>query len=149
MTLFRKHIDFVRLVVVLVAGTFLSACMTWQTQSLRPERFHSADSTQAVRLTLTSGDRIMVHAPVITRDSLVGMQTRSGASPDSLERVSIPLTAIRKAEMKTNDPAGKVRVAADGLLATGLVVALVGIAVVVVAERAAKSAFAGWKFAAE
>ena len=149
MTLFRKHIDFVRLIVVVVAGTFLSACMTWQTQSLQPERIHSADSTQAVRLTLTSGDRIMVHAPVITRDSLVGMQTRSGASPDSLERVSIPLTAIRKAEMKTNDPAGKVRVAADGLLATGLVVALVGIAVVVVAERAAKSAFAGWKFAAE
>ncbi len=90
MLLFRKHIDFARLVAVVMAGTFLSACMTWQTQSLQPERLYRADSTQTVRLTLTSGDTIMVHAPAITGDSLVGMQTRPGASPDSLERVSIP-----------------------------------------------------------
>jgi hypothetical protein len=30
MTLLRKHIDFVRLVAVVMAGTFLSACMTWR-----------------------------------------------------------------------------------------------------------------------
>ena len=146
MALFRKHIGFVRLVVVVVAGTFLSACMTWQPQSLQPERFHSADSTQAVRLTLTSGETIMVHAPVITRDSLVGMQTRLGASPDSLERVSIPLTAIRKAELKQNDPAGNVRVESHGLLGAGLVAAVVGIAVFVVVKQIAKSAFSGWTF---
>ncbi len=148
MALFRKHLGFVRLVVVVVAGTFLSACMTWQPQSLQPERFHSADSTQAVRLTLTSGETIMVHAPVVTRDSLVGMQARPGASPDSLERVSIPLTAIRKAEMKQHDLAGHVRVD-HGLLSAGLVAAVVGIAVVVVAAEVAKkvgSAFAGWEF---
>jgi len=146
MALFRKHLGFVRLVVVVVAGTFLSACMTWQPQSLQPERFHSADSTQAVRLTLTSGETIMVHAPVVTRDSLVGMQARPGASPDSLERVSIPLTAIRKAELKQHDLAGHARVEAHGLLVAGLVAAaVVGIAAVVVAAEL-KSAFAGWEF---
>ena len=141
MALFRKHIAFVRLVVVVVAGTFLSACMTWQPQALQPERFHSADSTQAVRLTLTSGETIIVHAPVITGDSLVGMQTRPGESPDSLERVGIPLTAISRAEMKKNDPAGP-RLFGSGLVVT----ALVGIAAVVIVKEVAESAFAGWKF---
>lgn len=121
MALFRKHIDFVRLVVVVAAGTFLSACMTWQTQSLQPERFRTADSTQTMRLTLTSGDTIMVHAPVITGDSLVGMQTRPGAPPDSLERVSIPLTAISQAEMKKTDHAE------NALIAIGLLAAIAGI----------------------
>ncbi len=102
MLLFRKHIDFTRLVAVVMAGMFFSACMTWQTQSLQPERFSSADSTQQVRLTLTSGDTLIVHAPLITGDSLMGMQTRPG-SPDSLYRVSIPLTAISEAQVWEND----------------------------------------------
>jgi hypothetical protein len=120
MTLLRKHIDFVRLVAVVMAGTFVSACMTWQTQSLAPERFRTADSTQTVRLILTSGDTMMVHAPVITGDSLVAMRTRRRASPDSLERVSIPLTAISQAEMKKPDHAANALI--GGLLVAGIVV---------------------------
>ncbi|SRR5712692_2624836 len=122
MPLLRKYIDFVRLVAVVMAGTFLSACMTWQTQSLEPERFRTADSTQTVRLILTSGDTIMVHAPVITRDSLLGMQTRRGASPDSLQRVSIALTAISQAEMKKADHAANSLI--GGLLLAGIVVGI-------------------------
>ena len=84
MTLFRRHIELLRLVAVLAGGTFLSACTTWHTQSLQPERFRTPDSTPRVRLTLTSGDRLIVRGPVITGDSLVGMGTRPGASPYSL-----------------------------------------------------------------
>ncbi len=121
MASFRRDIDFVRLVAVVMAGAFLSACMTWQTQSPRPERFRAADSTQTVRLTLTSGETIMVHAPVITGDTLVGMQTRPGTSPDSLERVIIPLATISQAEIKKNDPVGNV------LIGIGVFAAFVGI----------------------
>jgi len=103
MALFRKHIDFVRLIAIVMAGTFLSACVTWQPQSLQPERFRTADSTQTVRLTLTSGETMMVDAPVITGDSLVGVQPRPGASPDSLERVSVPLATIRRLELQKYD----------------------------------------------
>ncbi len=81
MLFLRKHVDFMRLVAVLAGGTFLSACTAWHTQSLQPERFRTPDSTPQVRLTLTSGDRLIVHGPVITGDSLVGMGTRPGASP--------------------------------------------------------------------
>ncbi len=123
MTLLRKQIDLIRLVAIVAAGTFLSACMTWQTQSLEPERFRTADSTQTVRLTLTGGDTIMVHAPVITGDSLVGMQTRRGASPDSLERVSIPLTAISQAELKKSNPAGNLLVGIGLIAAVAAIVA--------------------------
>jgi hypothetical protein len=123
MMLFRNQIDFVRLVAIVVAGTFLSACMSWQTQSLEPERFRTADSTQTVRLTLTGGDTIIVHGPVITGDSLVGMQTRRGASADSLERVSVPLTAISQAERKKSDPAGNLLVGIGLIAAVAAMVA--------------------------
>jgi hypothetical protein len=87
------------------------------TQSLEPERFRTADSTQTVRLTLTSGDTIIVHTPVVAGDSLVGMRAPAGASPDSLERVSIPLAAISQAEMKKNDPGATAVVGVLGLVA--------------------------------
>jgi hypothetical protein len=123
MTLFRKHIALVRLVAVVMAGTLLSACMTWQTQSLQPERFSRADSTLKVRLTLTTGDTLIVHAPVITGDSLVGMQTRPG-SPDSLyKRVSIPLTAIREAQVRVNDLGATAALGIFGLVALVAIVA--------------------------
>jgi hypothetical protein len=122
MAVLRKHIDFVRLVSVVLAGTFLSACMTWQTQSLQPERFRTADSTQAMRLTLTSGDTIIVQAPMITGDSVVGMQTRPG-SLDALQRVSLPLTAISQAEMKKSDRAANTVIALTVSLALGVLIA--------------------------
>jgi len=116
MLLLRKHVDFIRLVAVLVGGALLSACMTWQTQPLKPERF-SADNTQTVRLTLTSGDTLIVHGPVITGDSLVGMETRPG--PPYSYRVSIPLTAISEVAVR-NDHSQAIVL---GVVGTGLLVA--------------------------
>jgi hypothetical protein len=117
----RNHIDFLRLVAVLMVGTFLSACMTSHTQSLEPERFRTPDSTPHVRLTLTSGDRLIVHGPVITGDSFVGMGTLP-ASPYSLERVSVPLATIEKAEVRG---ARTGTIVAVQLVAAVMVVALV------------------------
>jgi len=122
MTVLRKFPAVLRLVAIVTGGAFLGACMTWQAESLRSERFRTADSTQAVRLTLTSGDTIVVYAPVITGDSLVGMRRRSEASADSLERVAIPLAAVSQAETKQSDPGAN---AAMGILALVGVVAIV------------------------
>jgi len=123
MARFRKHSDFARLVAVLMTGMFLSACMTWRTQSLKPERFSSGDSTQSVRLALTSGDTVIVHAPVITGDSLVGMRTRPG-SPDSLyDGVSIPLTAISEAQVRESDSGNTVALGILGLLVGVVIIA--------------------------
>jgi hypothetical protein len=122
MTVLRKFPAVLRLVTIVTGGAFLGACMTWQTESLQPERFRTADSTQAVRLTLTSGDTIVVYAPVITGDSLVGMRRHSEASADSLERVAIPLAAVSQAETKQSDPGAN---AAMGILALVGVVAIV------------------------
>jgi hypothetical protein len=102
MMILRKHPYFTQFVAVVLAGTFLSACMTWKPQPLQPERFRSADDTQTLRLTLPSGETTTVRAPVITGDSLVGLQSQPG-SPDSLHRVSVPLAAISRAETNTSD----------------------------------------------
>lgn len=116
MALLRKHIVG-RLIAVVTASTVLAACMTWQTQSLEPERFQSADSTQAVRLTLTSGDTLIVQGPVVTGDSLVGKQMRPG-SPDSLyDRVSVPLAAISQAEVRKSDQGAAAALVVVGLIA--------------------------------
>ncbi len=78
--------------------------MTWKTESLQPERFSQAHSTEEVRLTLRGGETLLVQSPLIIGDSLVGMRARVG-SPDSLERVSIPVAAIEKVEIYAIDTA--------------------------------------------
>jgi len=108
MTLFRKYTGRVRVVAVVAGGAFLSACMTWKTESLQPERFNRADSTQMMRVVLRSGDTLIVRGSVITGDSLTGLRTKPGASADSLERVGVPLGAIDHAEAQTYDVAGPV-----------------------------------------
>jgi hypothetical protein len=123
MSFLSTQVGLARLVAVVATGTFLSGCMTWQTQSLQPERFNSADSTRKVRLTLTSGDTLIVHGPVITGDSLVGMQTRR-ASPDSpYYRVSIPLTAISEAQIWENDAGATAALGILGLVAVVAIIA--------------------------
>ena len=118
MAVLGKHIDLVRLVAGLLAGTFLSACMTWQTQTLQPERFRTADSTRSVRLILASGDTLVVGSPVIVDDSLVGMRSRAGVAPDSLERVSIPLASVSEVQVE------KANRAIAGVLGFALAVAI-------------------------
>jgi hypothetical protein len=106
MTRFREYTRRVRVVAVVAGGAFLNACMTWKTQSLQPERFNAADSTQTMRVVLRSGDTLIVRGPVITGDSLTGLRTKPGASADSLERVGVPLGAIDHAEAPMFDVAG-------------------------------------------
>jgi hypothetical protein len=115
MTLFRKYTGRVRVVALVAGGAFLSACMTWKTQSLQPERFNTADSTQTMRVVLRS---------VITGDSLTGLRTKPGASRDSLERVGVPLGAIDHAQAQMLDVAG-------------LVLTALGVAALVIIEKAA------------
>lgn len=125
MALLRKHIDLLRLVAFVTASTFLGACMKWQTQSLQPERFRAADTTQTARLTLTSGDTLIVRGPVIVGDSLVGRQKRSGLAFDSLPQVSVPLTAISKAELRKPDPAASVGVLLLGVAGVVTIAAVI------------------------
>jgi hypothetical protein len=118
MRLFRTHIGRRRVVAVVASGALLSACLKWQTQSLEPERFSGADSTQTMRVVLRSGDTLIVQGPVITGDSLTALRTKPGASADSLERVGLPLGAIDHAETRTFDAVGAV----FGMLGVALLV---------------------------
>jgi len=121
MTLFRKYTSRARLVAIVAGGAFLSACMTWKTQSLEPERFSTADSTQTMRVVLHSGETLIMRGPVIMGDSLTGLRTKPGASADSLERVGVPLAAIDHAEAQTYNVAGPVVLTALGLAALVLI----------------------------
>ena len=121
MTLFRKYTSRARLVAIVAGGAFLSACMTWKTQSLEPERFSTGDSTQTMRVVLHSGETLIIRGPVIMGDSLTGLRTKPGASADSLERVGVPLAAIDHAEAQTYNVAGPVVLTALGLAALVLI----------------------------
>lgn len=96
-----RTIGFLRLASIVAGGAFLCACTAWEVQPLQPERFRTADSTETVRLTLTTGTVLVVQAPVIAGDSLIGRQPQA-ANPDSLARVSIPLASITQLELPSS-----------------------------------------------
>jgi hypothetical protein len=109
--------DFIRLVAVVAAGTFLGACVTWQTESLQPERFRTADSTQTLRLILRSGETLIVHSPPITGDSLTGAGANGGAPPDTVARGGVPSRALDQAEVQRYDVVGPMLLAGVGVVA--------------------------------
>lgn len=121
MTLFTKHRTLVRLVAAAMAGPCLGACMKWQTHSLQPEQFRAADSLETARLVLTSGDTLLLRGPVIAGDSLVGRQQRPATAFDSLPRLSVPLTAINKAELRKTDAAASVGLLLGGIAGVALI----------------------------
>ena len=121
MAALRTHIHCARLVAMLTAASFVSACVTWQTQSLEPDRLRQPDSTQTLRLSLTNGDTVMVRSPVVRGDTLFGVGARSGA-PDSLDHpVSVAIDAIGQVEVQKDNA----QAVALGIIAFGALLAAV------------------------
>ncbi|HVH09024.1 MAG TPA: hypothetical protein VM736_04430 [Gemmatimonadales bacterium] len=110
---------------MLTAAIFASACVTWQTQALQPDRLRQPDSTQTLRLSLTNGDTVMVRSPVVRGDTLYGVAARSGA-PDSLDHpVSVAIDAISQVEVqKDNAPAVALGIIAFGALLAAVAASL-------------------------
>ena len=107
----------------LVAG-----CTRWKTQDIAPEQVIAEKKPKLIRVTRADYSVVLLEAPHIVADSLIGM-ARIDGNPAPRRRVALPLEEIRKVEVQGID-GGK----------TALLVVGIGLTVAVVAAAAAAAA---------
>ena len=98
----EKRREFVSAIALLVACAFSSACSTWHTTPLEPQRFSAEESPELARLTFSDGTRLTARHPVLVRDSLVWVHG-SGAGPQDSVRSAYPASSIRQVELNRVD----------------------------------------------
>src|SRR5256885_2738792 len=99
----RSYPRVLRLAAIVVGGATVTACMSWHVESLKPQRFTTADSTQTIRVHLAGADTLTLLGPMVVGDSLIGLLSRPNVPLDSLERVSLSLTSIDHIEVQKPD----------------------------------------------
>src|SRR5580765_206351 len=105
-----------RITLLAVFGLNAGACVSWKTQSASPEQVVAKKPDQ-VRVTLGNGSRIVVAAPTIIGDSLIGTAPGAGSDPKhAAPRRVVSLSDVQSVEVQRVN-AGK----------TGLLIAGVGV----------------------
>lgn len=100
----RKHHTFGGAITLLAVWTFSSACTSWHTTSLQPQRFSAEKSPEEVHLTLTNGTEMIARHPVMVGDSLIWMEAWRSEPPAHSDRNAIPISNIQKAKVHGFDP---------------------------------------------
>jgi len=90
----------VGLSVLMLAGGTLQGCSSWRHRPLTPPAFGAAKPPSEVRVTLASGKRILLQSPVITGDSLIGIDFPLVEGFDSARRVALPLAEVHYEEAR-------------------------------------------------
>src|SRR5713101_22911 len=120
MALFRKHIDFLRLIAIFAGSTYLCACATWRLQTVEPAARPAAfDSTKTYRVLLTNGKRQVVPHPAVSGDSVVWAEGLSDAEWAPPKRRGILLSEIREVEVPSTNPAAVALVVVTGIILLG------------------------------
>jgi hypothetical protein len=103
-------------VITLLAANSL-ACSSWQTVTPSPEAYLSAKSPEEIRVTRLDSSRVVVRAPKLQSDSIVGTTGGGLKADDPLRSVGVPLPDVAKIESRHTD--------------TGMVLGVLGIAMLV------------------
>src|SRR4051812_42597045 len=87
-----------RIALLTLLGLVAEGCTSWNTQSVAPDRV-LAQRPDQVRLTLRDGNRVVIVAPAIVGDSLIG--SPAGANPKHIaQRLAIPVSDIQSVEVQ-------------------------------------------------
>jgi len=95
----------VDVVPLLIVCTLPSACTTWRTTALRPERFSAQESPNEVRLTLGGDTTLNARHPVLVGDSLIWVDSSRAYAPNLVRR-AVPVSSIRQVETHRFEPFG-------------------------------------------
>lgn len=98
--LFARHSALRRSVALLLAAILSSGCVTWQSGIGRPDALIYQRPKQ-VRVALEQGGRVVLNAPWVVRDSLVGYRWPGIAS----SRLAFPLRDVKRVEVERLDVA--------------------------------------------
>ena len=99
----------------------LSACMTWQPIPIAEvDGSHADDRPSVVRVVTQSGEEVLLHQPLVVGDSLYGLAMG--------QQVSYATKDIQRAEAKKTDELRTAGAAYGGLMAVGVVVIFIWLA---------------------
>jgi hypothetical protein len=100
-----RHIGMVRLIALVAAGTYLSACTIWRPMPIEPAARPAFDSTKTYRVLLANGDRRVMERPRILNDSVVSLVPIPEAPYAPPKRTAVALADLRGLEAGSANPA--------------------------------------------
>jgi len=100
--------------VITLLAAINFACSSWQTITPSPEAYLSAKSPEEIRVTRLDSSKVVMRAPKLQSDSIVGTTGGGLKADDPLRSVGVPLPDVAKIESRHTD--------------TGMVLGVVGIA---------------------
>jgi len=106
-----------RIIACILLPCYLAACSSWKTQEASPQQVLEDEQPDKVQVTLTDGSQLVLEAPVVSGDTLSGL--------DDGTPVHIPLANVSSIAVKGTDGAK------TGLAVLGGLLALAAVAVVV------------------
>jgi hypothetical protein len=80
----------------LMLASTLEGCTAWHSRPLEPAMFTAEKPPSELRVTLVDGRRITLRAPVLSGDSLIGVEYT--------DRVALPLAAVTEVEVRQGAP---------------------------------------------
>ena len=94
-----------RLIACILLPSYLVACTTWKTQEASPQQVLAEEQPDKVQVTLTDGSQVEVFRPVVSGDTLIGLQDWKSSGDSLRTEVSIPLTDVSAIEVRETDTA--------------------------------------------
>jgi len=91
-----------RPVGVLVAGLALTSCATWQPTTVPAPQVIEEEHPSSVRLTLSSGERVILDQPEARADSIVGTEVTE------TQPRSVPLSQVRQVDVRRTNVAAAI-----------------------------------------
>ncbi len=99
-----------RVVSAILLPVYLSSCTSWQVQSVSPEQVVEQEQPSQVRVTTTDQSEVVLEAPRVAGDNLLGLGDRNVSWAGSAYAVSdtgsaleIPLADISHVALKKTD----------------------------------------------
>jgi hypothetical protein len=93
-----------QIIACLLLPTYLAACTTWKTQEASPQQVLADEQPGKVQVELADGSRIVLEHPVVSGDTLMGVEERwSGRKRVPGNEVSIPLSDIESVAVRSTD----------------------------------------------
>jgi hypothetical protein len=74
-----RHAPLRQIIACLLLPTYLAACTTWKTQEASPQQVLADEQPDRVRVELADGSRIVLEHPVVSGDTLMGVEERWSA----------------------------------------------------------------------
>lgn len=106
-----------RLTVLLLAGLGLPACATWEATTVPAPRVIEEEHPSSVRLTLWSGEQVVLDEPEVRADSIVG-------DDGSTQARSVPFSTVQRVAVRRTNVAAAIITTVPLVLAAVVLVAV-------------------------